>query len=191
MKAGGLNVSDIEANFKALNSTLALARLEYGSSDYTASQNDLTRVKSDITILITSIANAKPKGISQIIGATIAKPAGLALLIAIIGAAVGGGIFLWWKFLRVVSIAEIKKHPDKFVQGARVQGIIKSVTDTQKGKVFLLADNSGEKLHVRYPYYTTSEVGDLIRVGGVVKKYKEIPYMDAAELQRLTGKPTA
>ena len=84
-------------------------------------------------------------------------------------------------------LSEINQYPGRFLEGVRLEGVVKSITDTKKGKVFLVQDNTG-KLHVRYPYYSTVEVGDLIRSRGVIKKYKNIPYMDAADLHRVTVK---
>ncbi|HIK02987.1 TPA: hypothetical protein H1012_04045 [archaeon] len=155
LKSGGIDTAELEKNFEALNSTLALSRIEFGSSDYSSAQNDLNRVKADIATLVQAIATAKPKSVGSILKSELVKPTGIIILAAIIGIAAAGGFFLWWKFLRVISIAEIRKNPDRFVQGARLQGVVKSITDTQKGKVFLLSDDAGEKIHVRYPYYTT------------------------------------
>ncbi len=186
------NYSTVEASLNSTKELLKKARAAYDTGDYQGAENTIAEVEAEIVKIVNSIqAIQPPSDIGTELQKALSKPTGIALLIGVIAAAGLGGFFLWWQFFRMVSIAEIKKNPAKFLAGARVEGVIKSITDTKKGKVFLVSDTSGEKLHVRYPYYTTAEVGDLIRVSGVVKTYKEIPYMDATELARLSIKPTA
>ncbi|MFH1424262.1 MAG: NEW3 domain-containing protein [archaeon] len=109
------------------------------------------------------------------------------MLIIVLGGAAAGFV-IWYKFFRMVPISDIKKNITMYSSGgARLEGVVKSVTETKKGKVFMIADHTG-KLHVRYPYYTTIEKGDLIRSKGVMKTYKEVPYMDAVDLLRVTVK---
>jgi len=181
LKRKGKNVTELEAKLIELNQSLQDADAKFATGEYTTAQNFLNTANDLITEL--------QAGIDEIEGFKLdfegITPSRIGVFAFVLVIAAAAGILLWYKFMRVLTIAEIKKNPDRYLEGAHLEGVVKSITDTKKGKVFLIQDHTG-KLHVRYPYYTTTEVGDMLRARGVVKTYKNIPYMDATDLQRVS-----
>jgi hypothetical protein len=188
LKAKGKNTSAVEAEFAAFNQTVQNAVSNYNAGDYNSAETGIDNAQ----ILLTNLANSltslsKKGGLGLGISFDEVSPGNIGIFVILIAIGAVAGFFLWYKMFRVLSIAEIKKNPKMHSEGARIEGIVKSITDTRKGKVFLVADHT-DKLHVRYPYYTTTEKGDMIRVTGPVKTYKDVPYMDAADLHRVSVK---
>ncbi|HIJ99022.1 TPA: hypothetical protein H1005_03685, partial [archaeon] len=190
IKGSVANVSQFETTLKSINGTIKQSRASFDSGAYDDAKSKADQVSTDISKFVADIEVARSINPAAVIIAAFTSLIGIVILVGVAVAASLGGFFIWWMFFRIISIGEVKRNPAKFAGGVRLAGAVKSITDTKKGKVFLIADTSGERLHVRYPYYTTTEVGDLIKVGGVVKIYKDIPYMDATELSRVTMKPT-
>lgn len=184
------NYTQLESSLKSINETLNKAQAAYQTGDYSEAKKNVEAATIELNDLVAKMqAQGVSKGAAAVFAETLQTPQGLALFVGVIAVAGIGGFFIWWQFFRVISLADVKRNPAKFAAGIRIEGVVKEITDTQKGKVFLVADPQGEKLHVRYPYYTTAEVDDVIRVSGVVKVYKDIPYMDATELARISMKP--
>lgn len=191
LRGQGIDVAEFEGELELLNTTIQNAILKFNEGDYSAAQTYVTSAENQITVLKESMAATQPTSalaefFSDIV---VSGTQVLAVIIIIVGGALAGFV-IWYKFLRMLPIADVKKNVSLYsTGGARIEGIIKSFTETKKGKVFLIADHTG-KMHVRYPYYTTVGKGDLIRAIGVVKTYKDVPYMDATDLHRVTIKHT-
>ncbi len=177
------NATGLEDALAEINESIQEAKTKYSEGDYTGAQDAIDRANeliADLEADLDELETIPFEGISF-------GKLGIAIFIIII--AVIAGILVWYKFMRLVPISEIKRYPDRFLEGARLEGVVKGVTDTKKGKVFMVKDHTG-KIHVRYPYYTTVEEGNMIRAQGVVKTYKGTAYMDATDIHRVavTGK---
>ncbi|MFO7872667.1 MAG: hypothetical protein R6U26_03450 [Candidatus Undinarchaeales archaeon] len=177
------NATELEDALAEINESIEEAKTKYAEGDYSGAQDAIDRANELIDNLEADLDELKTIPFE---GVSFGK-LGVAIFIIIIAAI--AGILVWYKFMRLVPISEIKKYPDRFLEGARLEGVVKGTTDTKKGKVFLVKDHTG-KIHVRYPYYTTVEEGNMIRAQGVVKIYKGTAYMDATDIHRVavTGK---
>jgi hypothetical protein len=187
LDAKGYTTTEMDADLEAFSTALQNAITKYNAGDYTESE----RYYKEAQVLLEKIQNAvasatapESKIATWLSGLSLGIVS-IAIIIILIGGFVG--FILWYKMFRVIPISEVKKDPDLFVEGARIEGVVKSITETKKGKVFLVQDQKN-KLHVRYPFYTTIETGNLIRAVGNVKTYKGVPYMDASDVHRVTVK---
>ena len=179
LKRHGKNVTALLDKLNTLNKTISDAEAKLAVGDYSSAKDLIANANSLISEVNAGILDLTTTG--GFTGLSLGK---LGAIILIVGISIAGGLLVWFKFLRVIPIQEIKQYPDRFFEGARIEGVVKSITDTKKGKVFLIQDDTG-KLHVRYPYYSTLEVGDLIRARGAIKTYQGTPYMDASDLQKI------
>jgi len=187
LKAKGVDITSIESDITAFSTAIQNAIAKYNAGEYTASETYFKEAQDLLEKINKAIAAAKPP--EKKIGRLLEGISLGVVSIVIIAILVGGfvGFILWYKLFRVIPISEIKKDPDLFAEGARIEGVVKSITETKKGKVFLIQDHT-EKLHVRYPYYTTIGEDNLIRAVGNIKTYKDVPYMDASDIHRVTVK---
>jgi hypothetical protein len=187
LEAKGIDTTVMETDLEAIGTAIQNAIAKYNAGEYTESEryyneaDDLIeKIKS--AMAATSMPDSK---IAALLSGLSLGAVSILIILVLVGGFVG--FIVWYKLFRVIPVSEIKKDPDLFVEGARIEGVVKSITETKKGKVFLIQDHT-DKLHVRYPYYTTVEQGNLIRAVGSVKTYKDVPYMDAANLHRVSVK---
>jgi len=183
----GLDTTTFETNLSAINNSIQQAILKFNAGEYDQANElaDEARTLLDALKAVVAGTGAPKTTLGKVAEKIPIANIAIAIVIIIIGGF--AGFIVWYKLFRIVSIAEVKADPEMFVEGAKVEGVIKSITDTPKGKVFLVADATG-KMHVRYPYYTTIENGNTIRARGPVKTYKGVPYMDATDIHRVTLK---
>jgi hypothetical protein len=184
----GIDVTSLNADLTALNSSIQSSIQKYNAGDYTDSE--LLAIQAGLK------ADSMEKEINEALeqkGAvfralkSIAVGGNLGSILAVLIVSGFAGFIIWFKFFKLIRISHIKEEPSKFAEGSRIEGVVKSITETSKGKVFLISDGTG-KLHVRYPYYTTVAQGDMVRCIGLVKSYKDVPYMEATDLHKVTIK---
>jgi hypothetical protein len=187
LEAKGLDVTAMQVDLDALGTAIQDAITKYNAGEYSASEVLYNEALDLLEKIKAAVASSSPpaSSFSELLSGISLGALSIVIIIALIGGFLG--FIVWYKLFRVIPISEIKKDSDLFVEGARVEGVVKSITETSKGKVFLIQDHT-DKLHVRYPYYTTVEEGNLIRAVGAVKSYKDVPYMDAADIHRVTVK---
>jgi len=187
LKAKGVDITSIESDITAFSTAIQNAIAKYNAGEYTDSEKYFKEAQDLLEKINKAIAAAKPpeKRIGKLLEGISLGIISIVIIVILVGGFVG--FILWYKLFRVIPVSEVKKDPDLFVEGARIEGVVKSITETKKGKVFLIQDHT-EKLHVRYPYYTTIEEGNLIRAVGSIKTYKDVPYMDASDIHRVTVK---
>jgi uncharacterized membrane protein len=187
LTAKGIATDEMKTDLEAFSAAIKNAIEKYNSGDYTESEQYYNEAMELLEKIKSAVAAVdKPPGrIGKWLSSLSLGIVSIFVIILLVGGFVG--FIVWYKMFRVIPVSEIEKDADLFSEGARVEGVVKSITETKKGKVFLIQDPTG-KLHVRYPFYTTVEKGHLIRATGAVKKYKDVPYMDAQDLHRVTVK---
>ncbi|HIK01690.1 TPA: hypothetical protein H1008_01105 [archaeon] len=184
----GVDVTSLNADLKALNQSIQSSIQKYNAGEY--SDSELLVIQAGLK------ADSIEKEINEELGQrgavfralkAVAIGGNLGSILAILIVSGFAGFIIWFKFFKMVRISHVKEEPSKFAEGTRIEGVVKSISETSKGKVFLVSDGTG-KLHVRYPYYTTVVQGDMIRCTGLVKTYKDVPYMEASDLHKVTIK---